>query len=94
MRDSIAVPAPGDQARLGGGRWKSAESQVARGARPRDRMGVTACRVSGETSPMNKTGNIAINRPEMLFRKIEVACRWEPMFAKRIGTACAPAFWL
>jgi hypothetical protein len=63
-----------NQARLGGGRWKSAESRGLAGSRPRDLIEATE-NVSDETSPMNNTGSIAISCPDALLRSIDEACR-------------------
>jgi len=74
-KQQIAVPAFEEiQARLGGGRWKSAESKGLAGSRPRDLIEATE-NVRDETSPMNNTGSIAISCPDALLRSIEFACR-------------------
>lgn len=90
---AIAMPARRSQAWTGGGRWKSAESRGAAGARPRE-FADSDWEPSGDTSPMNSTGNIAISRPETPLRKLEPAWRCEAALANRKGAESEAEFWL
>ena len=61
--------------------------------RPKHRRDAAERGARGDTSPMKKTGSIAINALELPLRNTELACR-EPRFAKRKTAECAEGFWL
>src|SRR6185437_13219635 len=67
-----------DQARQGGGRWKSAGSKGDAGAWPKNRMDAAEARERGDTSPTKKTGSIATHARELTVRNIACAWRREP----------------
>lgn len=73
------------QANRGGGRWNAQESAGVAGVWPRQRRDFRESRLSGETSPTNRTGSIAIHAPALKLAR----ARWADLGSEPLKAADA-----